>query len=150
MEAIVLIGCQASGKSKFFAQRFADSHVRINLDMLRTRHREDILLRACLEMKQRFVVDNTNVTVEERAKYLASAKEFGFLIKGFYFESKIADLLQRNDSRPQPRAVSGLAVRGTHARLVLPTIEEGFDELYYVRIEDGGGFLVEGWRSEIR
>jgi hypothetical protein len=36
MHAILLIGLQASGKSTFFRERFSDTHVRINLDMLRT------------------------------------------------------------------------------------------------------------------
>ena len=49
MEAILFIGIQASGKSTFFAERFFKTHVRINLDMLRTRHREELLVKACLE-----------------------------------------------------------------------------------------------------
>ncbi len=57
MQAIIFIGIQASGKSSFYKEQFFKTHIRINLDMLRTRHREDILLRACLEAKQPFVVD---------------------------------------------------------------------------------------------
>ena len=57
MEAVILIGIQGSGKSTFYRERFFDTHVRISLDLLRTRHREALLLRACLEGKQRFVVD---------------------------------------------------------------------------------------------
>ncbi len=30
------------------------------MDMLHTRHREAMLLRTCIEIKQRFVVDNTS------------------------------------------------------------------------------------------
>ena len=41
MELILLIGIQASGKSTFFKRRYCDTHVRINLDMLKTRHREE-------------------------------------------------------------------------------------------------------------
>ena len=55
------MGIQGAGKSTFFKERFFDTHVRINLDMLKTRHREAILLDACIRAKQRFVVDNTNV-----------------------------------------------------------------------------------------
>jgi predicted kinase len=36
MEAIILIGIQASGKSTFFQQQFFATHVRINLDSLKT------------------------------------------------------------------------------------------------------------------
>src|SRR5215831_19902644 len=86
MQAVIFIGIQASGKSSFYLSRFFRTHIRINLDMLKTRHREDILLRACIEAKQRFVVDNTNPTVESRAKYMI-AKQAGFQMVGYYFQS---------------------------------------------------------------
>jgi predicted kinase len=70
VEAVVFIGVQASGKSSFYRERFFDTHLRINLDMLKTRHRERMLLRACIEAGQSFVVDNTNPSVEERARYI--------------------------------------------------------------------------------
>ena len=55
--AIVFCGVQGSGKSTFFASRFAGTHVRLNRDMLGTRHREDVLLHACLAVRQPFVAD---------------------------------------------------------------------------------------------
>ncbi len=61
MEAVVFTGIQAAGKSTFFKAHFVDTHIRINLDMLRTRHREKLLIAACLQAKQRFVVENTNL-----------------------------------------------------------------------------------------
>ncbi|MEQ8541828.1 MAG: hypothetical protein RIB93_30755 [Coleofasciculus sp. D1-CHI-01] len=67
MEAVILIGIQASGKSSFCRDRFYNTHIRINLDMLKTRHREAILVQACLDAQQRFVVDNTNPTRADRA-----------------------------------------------------------------------------------
>ena len=60
MEAIIFIGLQAAGKSSFYRDRFFNTHIRINLDMLKTRHREQMILQACLTAKQSFVVDNTN------------------------------------------------------------------------------------------
>ncbi len=70
MEAILFIGIPATGKSTFYKCYFADTHVRINLDMLKTRRREDILLQAGLKAKQRFVVDNTNPTRANRKNIL--------------------------------------------------------------------------------
>jgi predicted kinase len=40
MQAIIFMGIQACGKSTFYHHKFALTHVRINLDMLKTRHRE--------------------------------------------------------------------------------------------------------------
>lgn len=72
MEAVVFCGVQGSGKSTFFVERFAHTHVRLNLDMLRTRSREDILLHACLAAQQPFVADNTNATRAQRQRYGAA------------------------------------------------------------------------------
>lgn len=69
MEAVIFVGLQASGKSSFYTERFFSTHVRISLDLLRTRNRERRLLTACLETQQPFVIDNTNPSREERTKY---------------------------------------------------------------------------------
>jgi predicted kinase len=146
-EAVVFCGAQASGKSSFYAARFSDTHVRINLDMLRTRHRERLLLGACLEGGQPFVVDNTNLTPEERARYLGPARALGFRVVGYYFASRLSDCLARNAARPPACRVPDAAVRGALGRLRLPAPSEGFDELYYVRLE-ADGHRVEAWRDE--
>ena len=52
MEAVLFCGIQGTGKSTFYVRRFFRTHVRVNLDMLRTRHRELILFNACLAAKQ--------------------------------------------------------------------------------------------------
>lgn len=51
MEAVILIGVQGAGKSTFFKQRFVDTHIRINGDMLKTKYREKLLVEACLKAK---------------------------------------------------------------------------------------------------
>jgi predicted kinase len=149
MEAVILIGVQASGKSTFYKQRFVDSHIRINLDMLRTRYREQILLRACLEAKQPFVVDNTNTRLEQRARYIAAAKEARFGVTGYYFRSSISDLLRRNQQRAAAQIVPDKAILGTYYQLQMPTVEEGFDELYYVTTNENMEFTVQGWRDDL-
>jgi predicted kinase len=147
MEAVVFVGLQASGKSTFHRERFANTHLRINLDMLKTRHREDIILKACIESKQPFVVDNTNPTPEERAKYIAAAKGGGFRVVGYYFRSSISECVARNAARGE--TVPERGIRGTHGRLVIPSRAEGFDELFYVATTDDGGFTVQEWQDEV-
>src|SRR6266853_479136 len=78
MEAVIFVGVQGSGKTTFYRDRFFETHVRINLDMLKTRHREQLLLAACLAAKQPFVVDNTNPLPSDRARYIGVAREAGF------------------------------------------------------------------------
>lgn len=149
MEMVLFTGIQASGKSQFYRERFYWTHVRINLDMLRTRHRENLLITACLEGQQRFVVDNTNVTREERSRYIAAAKGARFRVIGYYFSSRVADALARNAARPEMHRVPDKAVLGTSARLELPSPDEGFGELNFVRFNGNGGFIVEPWKNEV-
>jgi predicted kinase len=149
MEAVIFIGIQATGKSSFYRARFFNTHIRLNLDMLKTRPREAILLRACIEGKQSFVVDNTNPTVENRARYIVPAKAASFRVVGYYFQSQMDDALRRNVSRAPAEQIPEIGIRGTAKRLQLPTLAEGFDVLYYVRIADDGNFLVEEWQNEL-
>lgn len=149
MECVVFIGTQACGKTSFFRERFFGTHVRINLDMLKTRHREQRFLETCLETRQPFVVDNTNPQRDDRRRYIEPAREAGFRVVGFYFNSQLAAALERNAARPEGKRVPDRGVRGTHARLELPERIEGFDELYYVTFRDRVGFTVEDWSDEI-
>ena len=89
MEAVIFIGLQAAGKSSFYRQRLFRTHVRINMDMLRTKHRERLLLDACLAGKQPFVIDKVNAAATDRATYIHLAKAAGFHVVGYYFQSKL-------------------------------------------------------------
>jgi predicted kinase len=148
-EAVIFIGIQATGKSTFYASRFQRTHVRINLDMLRTRRREAILLQACLDANQSFVIDNTNPTREDRARYLIPARERGFRTIGCYFRSSVSDAIRRNSGRQGDECVPELAIRGTSARLELPSLAEGFDELLYITQTGSGTFSILPWSDEI-
>jgi predicted kinase len=146
MQAIIFCGIQASGKSTFYCQRLLNSHVRISLDLLRTRNRETLLLKFCLDTQAKFVVDNTNPTAAERQRYIEPAKGAGYSIVGYYFNSSASAALLRNQQRPMAEQVPELGIRGTRARLEMPSFAEGFDELYFVRIGENGGFVIEPWQ----
>ncbi len=145
MEAIIFVGLQASGKSSFYKERLFDTHIRINLDMLRTRHRERLLLQFCIETRQPFVVDNTNPTQRDRARYIAAAKAASFRVAGYYFQSNIGDRVVRNNAREGARRIPPVGIYATAKKLQLPSFTEGFDVLYYVRMDGTGGFTVEEW-----
>jgi predicted kinase len=149
MEAVIFIGIQATGKSTFYQQHFFKTHVRINLDMLKTRHREDLLLRACIEARQSFVVDNTNVLKSERARYIALAKPFGFQVIGYYFKSRVAQAVMRNSQRTGQENIPVIGLVSKARRLEIPTYSEGFDRLYYISIDPvTSQFIKKEWKED--
>lgn len=149
MEAVIFIGIQGTGKSSFYKERFFTTHVRINLDMLKTKNRQEILMRACLDARQAFVVDNTNVTTLARSYFIERARAAGFRVTGYYFRADVKAALLRNSQRAGTARVPDKAVLGTYKQLQVPSIEEGFDALYYVRINEAGEFSVDEWQDEV-
>lgn len=150
MEAIIFVGLQASGKSSFYRENFIDTHIRINLDMLRTRHREKILFNACLEAKQPFVIDNTNPTIADRSRYIEPAKAKGFKIVGYYFQSSLEECKQRNSQRNGKQKIPLVGIVDTYKKLEIPSYKEGFDRLFYVKIDAKNSFIVEELQDAIQ
>ena len=142
MEAVIFIGIQGSGKSSFFRERFFDTHVRINLDMLRTRRREELLVAACLGGGQSFVVDNTNPLPSDRVRYLVPTRTTGFRAVAYFFEASLREAMQRNNLRTGKQKVPAPAVAAAFKKLVPPTEDEGFDEIYTVKLTAEHGFMV--------
>lgn len=142
MEAVIFVGIQAAGKSTFYRERFFRTHLRLSLDMLKTRRREQILLSACLSAGQRFVIDNTNPTRESRANHISLARDAGFRVVGYYFETTPSDVIKRNRLRTGKQQVPVQAIYGTFKKLEPPSFDEGFDELFVVTIDAGGQFVI--------
>src|ERR1700730_3538489 len=142
MEAVILVGVQGSGKSTFYREHFFDTHVRINLDMLRTRHREELLLAACLAAKQPFVIVNTNPLPIDLARYIGPAPEAGFRAVAYFFETSLREAIRRNNQRAGKQKIPIPAIAGPLRKLKPPVLEEGFDAIYTVRISPEGAFIV--------
>jgi len=142
MEAVIFCGIQGSGKTTFYLERLFQTHIRLNLDMLKTRNRERVLLNACIETGQRFVVDNTNPTVSERRRYVEPACSAGFRVVSYFFHTAPREAILRNDARLGDDRVPIAGVLGTYKRQEVPTRSEGFAQLFRVRAQ-AGRFLVE-------
>jgi predicted kinase len=143
MEALIFIGVQGSGKTTFYKERFFETHLRISLDMLRTRNRERLLLSACVRAGQRFVVDNTNFRASARAVYITLARQSGFRVIGYFFQTELRAALARNANRTDKQPIPVAGVAGTFKRLEPPFYREGFDELYSVTLGPDGTFAVD-------
>jgi predicted kinase len=146
--AVILIGIPASGKSSFYARFFKESYTHINLDTLHTRHKEKLLLEKCLQACDSFVVDNTNTKKSDRQRYIMPAKEAGYYIKGYFFQSIVSDCIARNQARSGKARISDIAISSKSNELEMPCTDEGFDELYFVKLDDGE-FIIEKWRDDL-
>ena len=143
---ILMMGLQGSGKSTFCREILGDTYVYVNLDTLKTRHREKLLIQECVEQGKSFIVDNTNPTREDRQRYIPDAKAAGYRVIGYFMESKLKACIERNEQREGAAKIPSMAIAATSNRLQIPSYDEGFDELYFVK-NDGQTMTVEKWRK---
>ncbi|HET9399381.1 MAG TPA: ATP-binding protein [Candidatus Acidoferrales bacterium] len=143
MTAVILIGIQGSGKTTFCKLQFFTTHIRISLDMLRTRNREQILLDACVRARQPFVIDNTNPTSGTRAKYIAAARDARYHVIAYHFITPLTECLRRNSLREGKERIPAVALHAAVKRLQPPDETEGFDEIYSVELTPENQFVVK-------
>ena len=152
MELVVFVGLQASGKSTFFRERFAESrfaesYQHVSKDLFphnrNKNRRQEHLLRAALSAGRCVVVDNTNPTLEDRRALIGLGGEYGARIVGYFFDASVSECIRRNEVREGKARVPDVAIYATAKKLVVPSIEEGFDGLLRVRLNDSA-FEVRG------
>ena len=85
---------------------------------------------------------------EPTARATSNRRAAGLRITGFYFQSEIAAALARNAARTGTRRIPDAGVRAVHAKLEMPAVDEGFDQLFYVSLTDDA-FRIEEWRDEV-
>lgn len=144
-KAYIMIGIQGSGKSEF-CRRYLPQTLRVNLDALRTRNNEKRELAFCFAQGIDFVVDNTNPTKEDRARYIPIAKEHGYRVIGYFMQSRLQECIARNNLRDGKERIPAKAIAMTSNRLQLPSFDEGFDELYFVA-NNGTDMEISDWRE---
>ncbi|MBQ9528072.1 MAG: ATP-binding protein [Fretibacterium sp.] len=141
----IMIGIQASGKSQF-AMTYLKSYTRINLDTLHTRNKEKLALEAAIKNREDIVIDNTNPTIKERARYISAVLGHGYKVEGYFMQSKLQDCIERNEQRPEKEKIPRHAIAATSNKLELPDYEEGFDSLYFVSFA-GDKTEIQEWRA---
>ncbi len=166
VDLVVLVGLQASGKTTFYRRHLEADYSHVSLDNWRgkgnVRRKEHEAIMAALAAAAEssgevrgVVVDNTNITAETRKRYFETADEFSrgagrpVHVIACFFDADVQSCLDRNRQRPKdtppgvPYYVPPAAIRSFHRRLEPPTGEEGFDEIFLVRIGTEGEFAVE-------
>lgn len=148
MQTIIFIGIQGSGKSTFYKEHFFNSHVRISLDLLKTRNREQKFLDVAYQTQSKVVIDNTNPTKAERKRYIDLATAHKHEVVGYFFRSALEEALARNNQRTGKAKIPEIGLRSCFSKLEMPSLEEGFHQLHYVQIIDNQ-FTISPWRDEI-
>jgi predicted kinase len=146
-ECVLLIGLPASGKTTFYQRRLAGSHQHISKDLWpnisNKDRRQAELMRQALSARRSVVIDNTNTTLRDRAPVIAIARECGARVVGYYFATTTREAVGRNRGREGKARVPDVAIFTRAKRLAVPSVEEGFDELYLVAIDPDGDFTVQ-------
>ncbi len=144
---VIMMGIQGSGKSTFYRKYLSDSFVRVNLDTLKTRYQEELLIKECLVNGKNLAIDNTNPTKADRQRYIPLAIANGYKVVGYFMESKLNDCIERNNKRDGSAKILPTAIAATSNKLQMPSYDEGFDELYFVN-NDGKNMTISKWRDE--
>ena len=149
-ECVILIGLPAAGKSSFYRERFAGTHDHISKDLLRNNRRperrQEQLILESLSGGRSLVVDNTNASAAIRAPLIQAARAHGARVIGYYFPTEAGAALRRNRAREGKERVPDVAIFAVRKRLEPPSLEEGFDELFEVKLlEDDRRFEVVPW-----
>ena len=103
---------------------------------------EQLLLAACLQARQPFVIDNTNPSSSDRARYIAPARVAGFRVLVYFFETSLRDAIRRNNQRGGKEKIAVPAVAATFRKLKVPTQQEDIDAVHVVTISPENRFVV--------
>lgn len=135
-DLVIFIGLQGSGKSTYYRDHFAATHVHISKDLMTNARDRDtkqqLLVEKALAGGKSVVVDNTNPNPAARAPLIAAGRRLGARIVGYYFDVPVKVALERNRARQGKERVPDVALFVTKKKLVPPEFEEGFDEIHVV------------------
>ncbi|MEV3987457.1 ATP-binding protein [Streptomyces sp. NPDC049837] len=147
LEIAVLVGLQAAGKSTFYEQHLAGSHLLVSKDLFprsarNKQQRQMRLVEAGLSAGRSVAVDNTNPSPEEWGPLVAAGRSHGAAVTAYWFPPDLLASLWRNAAREGRQRVPDVGVRATHKRLRRPSPSDGFDTVVEVRFDGRGGFEV--------
>jgi predicted kinase len=145
VELIVFSGLQASGKTTFYRERFAATHIHISKDAWpnarKKEERQRRLVDEHLRAGKPVVVDNTNPTPVEREPLITIARCIGATVASYAFVITVEEALRRNALRDGRARVEDVGIFSVAKKLVLPTREEKFDHRFEVQLT-AVGFVV--------
>jgi len=136
LELVIFTGLPGSGKSTYYREHYAATHVHVSKDLMpNARARDERQWReieAALAAGRSVVVDNTNPSREARAPLIALGRRLGAKIVGVFFDVDASVCIARNRGREGRARVPNVAIFTTRKKLQPPELDEGFDELVVI------------------
>jgi predicted kinase len=137
-ELVIFIGLPGAGKTTFYRERFAETHVHVSKDLWpNATGREARQRRAideALAAGSSVVVDNTNPSAADRAALIAQARAHNARVIGYFFDVTTRAAVARNAGRTGREKVPNVAIFTVAKRLQPPQLADGYDELFRVEI----------------
>ena len=130
----MLMGVPGAGKTTLYRERFAATHVRVE---------KKALIGPALAAGSSVVVDATSPRRSDRAPIIALAHARGARVIGYFFDLPTRAAIARNATRTGKDRVPNVAIFTIAKRLEPPTGDEGFDQLFRVRIAEDRSLHVE-------
>ena len=153
IELVVFSGLQASGKTTFYRERFASSHLLVSKDAWRHARNKEARQRRLVDEHLRagrsVVVDNTNPTSEEREPLIAIARAAGVRVVSYAFLATVEQSITRNAARTGHARVPDAGIYSVAKRLCAVCASEGFDQRYTVQLTDRGFVVIEVPADEV-
>jgi len=140
-ELVVLVGLPGSGKSSFYRERFAETHLQVSKDLMKNvrgrQQRVVELVDQALAAGRSVVVDNINATVADRAALLAVGRAHQARLVAYHVDTEVRVCVARNRSREGRARVPDVAIFAARKRFTAPTAAEGFDAVFRVEADEG-------------
>jgi predicted kinase len=141
---VVLVGLQASGKTTFYRQRLAATHLHVSKDTFpnarRPQRRQLRMIEEALSAGRDVVVDNTNPSPAQWAPIILAARAHGARVVAYWFPPDLDASLSRNAARVGRTRVPDVGLYATIKILREPGPADGFDEVHTVGFDGNGGF----------
>lgn len=132
-ELIIFVGYQASGKSTYYKQKLSHLPVVSKDLMTGNKNKKQILqLEQLLSAGKDVVLDNTNLSLEERTSPIQIAKKYGAKVTCVWFTTPFEQCLERNSQRQGKAKVPPVAMYTGRKRFNQPVKAEGFDDIIQV------------------
>src|SRR5947199_7629828 len=102
-ELVIFVGLQGSGKTTYYHEHFAATHVHVSKDLMPNARNRDLRqfqqIDEALAAGRSVVADNTNPSADSRAPLIALARRHHARIVAVYFEPHVPTSLMRNRAR---------------------------------------------------